>query len=174
MSIVVAVRNRQRTVRLLTDAVSDFVHAALRLALAKMTPRGHRAHAAWHVEVSVMFVNDRTMRVFNRDYRAKDKTTDVLSFPQIEDSRRLARMMPGCPAAEQIPLGDIVISIPQAVRQAAELHVALSDELARLLVHGALHLVGYDHERSRADARAMRRLENSILRRIGNTPLCSN
>ena len=172
--MVVAVRNRQRTVRLLTDAVSDFVRTALRFALAKTVPRGHRADTAWHVEVSVMFVNDRTMRAFNRDYRAKDKTTDVLSFPQIEDSRTLAGMIPGFSGDGQIALGDIVISIPQAVRQAAELHVSLSDEISRLLVHGVLHLVGYDHERSISDDHAMRRFENSILRRIGKNPLCLN
>lgn len=172
--MLVAIRNRQRAVRLQPDAVSACVEGALRAALAKATQQTFPAAGPFPIEVSVMFVNDRTMRALNRDYRAKDRTTDVLSFPQVDNAEMLAGMLSSLPEAGSIPLGDIVISIPQACRQAEELSVSLSDELARLLVHGVLHLVGYDHERSAADARVMRRLENTIFRRVGKNPLCLN
>ncbi|KAF0185554.1 MAG: hypothetical protein FD164_119 [Nitrospirae bacterium] len=171
--MVAAVRNRQRAVRVLSDAISKCVDTALRAALAKAAPQVRLAVADIPFEVSVMLVNDRIMRVLNRTYRAKDTTTDVLSFPQFDDIRALVHAC-GSFGSEQIPLGDIVISIPQAIRQSAEQKVPLSDELARLLIHGALHLVGYDHERSSADARAMQLLENAILRRVGKEPLCLN
>lgn len=172
--MLVAIRNRQRAVRLQPDAVSACVEGALRAALARATRQTFPAAEPLPIEVSVMFVNDRAMRALNRDYRAKDRTTDVLSFPQADDAEMLAGMLSSLPEAGTIPLGDIVISIPQACRQAEELEVSLSDELARLLVHGILHLVGYDHERSAADARVMRRLENTIFRRVGKSPLCLN
>ena len=94
------------------------------------------------------------MRELNRNYRGKDKTTDVLSFPQLE-----GRVMPGGSGN----LGDIVISPAQARRQAAERKERFSDELTLLLIHGLLHLLGYDHERGAGDARIMRRKEREIL-----------
>jgi len=112
------------------------------------------------------------MRQLNRTWRGKDKTTDVLSFPFEDDVWSISD---GC--AEDLPpceLGDIVISIPQAIRQAQAYQVMLSEEIARLLVHGSLHLLGYDHERGPAEARAMRSLERAILHKIKKEPLCSN
>ncbi|HSW64515.1 MAG TPA: rRNA maturation RNase YbeY [Dissulfurispiraceae bacterium] len=169
-----AVRNRQRAVRVLSDAISKCVDTALRAALAKVAPQLPLAGADMPFEVSVMLVNDRVMRALNRNYRAKDKTTDVLSFPQFDDAPALVRAARGASGSEQILLGDVVISIAQALRQSTERKVPLSEELARLLIHGVLHLVGYDHERSNADARVMQSLENAILRRVGKEPLCSN
>lgn len=85
-------------------------------------------------ELSIAFVDDAEMQTLNASYRGKDYPTDVLSFPQ-ED-------MGGAPAL----LGDVVISLPTAERQAKEYGTELSYEVARLLVHGILHLVGYEHE----------------------------
>lgn len=122
-------------------------------------------------EISVVFVNDRVMRELNLAWRRKDKTTDVLSFPLEDDVWACADRPAGLPPVE---LGDIVISVPQAMRQAEEYGVKLSEEIARLLVHGTLHLLGCDHERSTAEARAMRSLEAAILRKMEKEPLCSN
>lgn len=93
------------------------------------------------------------MRTLNRTYRGKDRTTDVLSFPMIE------RVPPGYDGL----LGDIVISIPKAGRQARDAGCPLSEELDRLFVHGLLHLFGYDHELGPAEARRMQRKEKKIL-----------
>lgn len=92
------------------------------------------------------------MRRLNRDWRGKDRTTDVLSFPQ-------AGPAPGL-------LGDVVISLPAARRQAAAAGRSLGRELDALLIHGVLHLLGHDHEGGAAQARRMRRLEASLLRRL--------
>lgn len=97
------------------------------------------------------------MRSLNRKYRGKDSTTDVLSFSLREG-----------PFAEVQPhvLGDIVISVPRAERQAREAGCSFSAEIERLLVHGFAHLLGYDHERSIADDKKMKRIEQQLLQRI--------
>jgi len=106
-------------------------------------------------ELSLMIVGDRAMRSLNRDFRGKDAPTDVLSFSQIEQAGaappdpRSVKNSPG------LPVGDVVISIDTALRQAREYRVSPSARLRRLLVHGFLHLIGYDHERSPSDARRM-------------------
>jgi len=108
-------------------------------------------------ELSVLFVGDRAMRTLNRQYRGKDRTTDVLSFSLREG--RFNGVQPDM-------LGDIVISAPTARSQALAAGLTLQQELERLLVHGLLHLVGYDHERGADDARIMQLKERSLLKRL--------
>lgn len=108
-------------------------------------------------ELSVLLVNDRRMRVLNRQYRGRDKTTDVLSF-----AMREGEPMPG----EPLLLGDVVISLPTAGRQAAEKGHSLEREVAILLIHGILHLLGYDHEQGEREAQRMERLEKRLLAKI--------
>ena len=108
-------------------------------------------------ELSVVLVSDRQMRTLNMRYRRKDRPTDVLAFPMREG--RFTRFRGAL-------LGDVVISMQTAQQQAAELGHGLFDEVVRLLVHGVLHLLGYDHERSARDAAVMARKEKAILRRI--------
>lgn len=91
------------------------------------------------VEVSVLFCGDRKMRTLNRHYRKKDSATDVLAFPA---------ETPGL-------LGDIVISIPYASRQARRRGEPASREIDRLLLHGLLHLSGYDHETDEGEMEAL-------------------
>lgn len=110
-------------------------------------------------ELSVELVGDRRMRRLNREYRQKDRTTDVLAFAMRESFSPDATL-----------LGDVVISVPTARRQAKEGGRALDEELTWLLVHGVLHLCGYDHERSEDEARRMRRREQDILRRLRPVP----
>jgi rRNA maturation RNase YbeY len=81
------------------------------------------------------------MRILNRRYRGLDKTTDVLSFPLL-DAEAPPSNMP-------LPLGDIVVNLHKAKRQAEEYGVSFNEELKRLLIHGLVHLIGYDHEKSR-------------------------
>jgi probable rRNA maturation factor len=93
------------------------------------------------VELSVMLADDATLRELNRDYRQIDRPTDVLSFQQGDlDLRR------GPPKGPVGLLGDVVISVPTALRQAKRRRRPLLDEITMLLAHGILHLCGYDHE----------------------------
>ena len=108
-------------------------------------------------ELSVLFIGDRAMRTLNHAWRNKDKATDVLSFSLREG--RFLHIQPDM-------LGDIVISVPAAARQADEAGHSLTVELERLLVHGLVHLLGYDHERSNKDARSMERKERRLLKRL--------
>lgn len=114
-------------------------------------------------ELGVTFVGDRRMRRLNREFRGKDRTTDVLAFAMREAK------VPGMSQRGVFPLGDVVISLPTALRQARSENRPVDVELAMLLVHGVLHLCGYDHERSTAETRRMRRMEGIVLRRLGKT-----
>ena len=107
-------------------------------------------------ELSVVLVGDAAMRRLNRDYRGKDRPTDVLAFSLLE----------GTGAGVSDAIGDVVISTATAARQARENGLTLRQEIDRLLVHGILHLVGYDHERSAAEARKMRRMESVCLKTL--------
>lgn len=108
-------------------------------------------------ELGILFVGDQRMRSLNRQYRGKDRTTDVLAFAMRE-----------APHSSSAVLGDVVIAVPTAVRQAKEGQRSLDEELTVLLVHGILHLCGYDHERSENEARRMQRRERMILRSLGS------
>lgn len=112
-------------------------------------------------DVSVTFIGDQRMRRLNRQYRQKDNTTDVLAFA-FRDARFPIRAHPGTG-----PLGDVVIAVPTAIRQARAARRSLRKEIAVLLIHGILHLCGYDHERSDSEARRMRRRERTLLEQLG-------
>jgi len=107
-----------------------------------------------NAELSVLFIGDTAMRTLNRRYRGKNTTTDVLSFSMQEGS--YSRIQPDM-------LGDIVISVPRAAQQAGTAGHSLAREIECLLVHGLVHLLGYDHERGPRDARSMKRMERRIL-----------
>jgi rRNA maturation RNase YbeY len=104
-------------------------------------------------ELSLVVVGDAEMRTLNRVHRGIDRTTDVLSFP-LHGRRR--------PRAGPWLLGDVVISAGEVRRQGRAEHAQTVDVAERLLVHGLLHLVGYDHERSAAEARRMSRRERFV------------
>ena len=109
--------------------------------------------------LSLEIVGDVRMRRLNRLFRQRDKTTDVLAFATREG--------PGPPSAL---LGDVVISLPQAIRQSRRHQRGVDYELVVLLIHGILHLCGYDHERSEREARRMTRRERAVLRDVGRIP----
>ena len=110
-------------------------------------------------ELGILFVGDQRMRSLNHQYRGKDRTTDVLAFALRE-----------APHSSSTVLGDVVIAVPTAVRQAKEGQRSLDEELTVLLVHGILHLCGYDHERSEKEARRMHRRERMILGSLARLP----
>ena len=105
--------------------------------------------------VTVAFVSDRTMRALNRRWRGRRGTTDVLSFPAGQDEFEKL-------AGETV--GDVVVSVEQAARQATEHGLTFDEEVAQLILHGLLHLCGYDHER---DDGEMNALELRLRRRLG-------
>jgi len=105
-------------------------------------------------ELSVSIVGDRAMRRLNREYRGMDRPTNVLSFSMGEGD--FAGVNPHL-------LGDVVISADTAMREAEEEGITLGERIAFLLLHGILHVVGYDHERSgEAEARRMERQQRKL------------
>lgn len=118
------------------------------------------------VEISVLLVDNETIRTLNRDYRDKDAATDVLSFPMEEElPDETTPQIIGGPTERM--LGDLVISVERAVEQAAEYGHAVERELAFLTVHGLLHLLGYDHEQGPAAETEMQAEEKRILSILG-------
>jgi probable rRNA maturation factor len=121
---------------------------------------GKIAHRALEVlglnkmELSIVLVSDPQIRRLNKLYRNKDKPTDVLSFP-------IGEKVNGW-----LILGDIVISVDTARRQAQELGHSLEEELKRLLVHGLVHLLGYDHELGGEEEKKFFELEEFVLKGI--------
>ena len=105
--------------------------------------------------VTVAFVSDRAMRELNRLWRHEQGTTDVLSFPVEQDEFE---------KAEGSSLGDVVVSVEQAARQAKENGLTFDQEIAQLILHGLIHLCGYDHS---TDDGEMNRLELRLRRRLG-------
>jgi probable rRNA maturation factor len=114
-------------------------------------------------ELSIVLVSDRAIRKLNRDFREKDQATDVLSFPQLDEDVEPAAIA-HTDATDEPPmaLGDIVISIDTASRQARELRQNVAARIRTLLIHGLLHLMGYDHERSASEARRMFQREHEL------------
>ena len=147
--MAVWINNRQRGVALNTPFVK-------KQALRMMAYLGCSEN-----ELSVVFVHDGRMQSLNRAYRSKDRPTNVLAFPQ-------------CPTYEGEPqtllLGDVVISLPTAAREAFELSQTLEERVVFLLAHGLLHLLGYDHEQSAAQRRRMECRERDILSHLKGQP----
>jgi probable rRNA maturation factor len=125
----------------------DFIHAWISRAL-------EAAGQSLNAEVSVSIVGAGEMRALNRDYRAKDRPTNVLSFP--------AGPVTGLPEAEPVPIGDIVVCAQVVGDEAAEQSKSPQDHWAHMLVHGTLHLLGFDHIEN-DEAAAMEALEARIL-----------
>lgn len=130
---------------------------ALARRLGRSARRLLRALGRDDAELSLVLVSDRVIHDLNRSWRDTDRATDVLAFAQGEG--------PGLAPAGL--LGDVVISVDTARRQAAELGHSLAAEGERLLVHGLLHLLGYDHERSAVEASRMQRKERALRRALG-------
>ncbi len=135
--------NLQRKVKIETLAFSGFV-AALSAGVEEFSTR----------HFSIAFVSDRRMRELNRFFRDKKTTTDVLSFPYEPDEFD----------PEKNNLGDIVISVEQAEKQAKENGLTLENEIKQLILHGVLHLCGYDHETDKGE---MNKRELELREKLG-------
>ena len=139
---------------------NDQSHRLKTTPLKQAVLRLLRAEGRARAEVSVLLTDDGVVQAMNRDYRGKDKPTDVLSFAQSEQvaGSPVPPVIPGMP----VILGDVVISVDTAIRQAQQHAISLDQELALLAVHGVLHLIGYEDE-TEAGAEQMRVREREIL-----------
>ncbi len=111
-------------------------------------------------EIGIACVDIAESHELNLQYREKDKPTNVLSFPSDMPEEMLSLL-------DAEPLGDLVICIPVVLQEAKEQQKTPSDHFTHLLVHGILHLLGYDHETSETDAEEMEALEVKILKKLG-------
>lgn len=137
--------NQQRKIKITTDGFQNFAEQVV-----------NAVSEAKGKDLTVAFVSDRRIRELNNIFRDKNKPTDVLSFPYEPDRYDYLE-------TENF-LGDIVISVEQAARQAEANDLTLDAEIKQLILHGILHLVGYDHE---TDGGEMNRLELKLRRKLG-------
>jgi probable rRNA maturation factor len=117
------------------------------------------------VELSLVIISQEKVRQLNKSYRGKDEPTDVLAFAMsAKEGTGSSHFI--LPPEWMPPLGEVIISYPQAVLQAKERQHSIKKEIAILIIHGVLHLLGYDHEESEPE-RQMRAKEEEILSSIG-------
>ncbi len=140
---MIEIVNRQRKFPIAAARWETFAAKALKILPVK------------NASATMVFVSDRAMAELNNRWRGKRGTTDVLSFPAAQDTFE---------KSEGLNLGDIVISVEQAARQARQNKLSLNTEIAQLILHGFLHLCGYDHETDKGE---MNRLELRLRRKLG-------
>ena len=155
----VLIDNRQEEIKV-DEALEAFVVQVVEKVLAY-----EQCEEAF--EVSISFVNNQEMRKLNKEYRNIDKETDVLSFPLVEfiEEELNTEDEDAEYIEEEIALGDIVISMEKAVEQSEEYGHSFKRELAFLLVHGMLHLLGYDHDEEASEGEIFDKQEE-ILKNI--------
>ena len=142
----------------LCPAAENLARGAAELALARGTA-GLRLAWQGTVELGITLANDADQQQLNHDYRGLDAPTNVLAFPVWEPGTRLP---PGAP----VLLGDVVLALETVAQEAAQQKKPLADHLLHLIVHGVLHLLGYDHL-TQAEAATMESRERSILAELG-------
>jgi probable rRNA maturation factor len=126
--------------------------------------------ASARISADLLFTSDAEVHALNREWRQRDKPTNVLSFPMLERDEVLALGEDGPP----VLLGDVALAYETCAREAGERGISLADHAAHLVVHGLLHLAGYDHETSPAEAEAMEALETKTLAILGvGDPYCA-
>jgi probable rRNA maturation factor len=143
--MTLAIQNRQRTVAIHTPTIKRHVQRAM--TYLDCADR----------ELSVVFGSDRLLHTLNRDYRQQDRPTNVLAFPQSGTSANA----PPSPL-----LGDVIVSLPIAAREACHLQQSLEERVTFLIIHGLLHLLGYDHDQSLPERRRMEALEAEVIQHL--------
>ena len=139
------------------DRRTDWAALADRSVRAAVAKSRHSSLAGGDAELSVKFTSDDEVRALNAAWRGKDRPTNVLSFPMVEEYE-LARAR---------LLGDVVLAYGVCAAEAAEKQVSVESHAAHLVVHGTLHLLGYDHETGERDAEEMEEIERQALAAIG-------
>lgn len=142
--MAIHIENRRQAPRLKTTRIRELAQVIVKEGLA--LPRA---------ELSIVLTDDATIHELNRTWRGKDKATDVLSFSQVEGEEF---------GAQNTVLGDVIVSMDTAARQAEKYGWSLDEEMKRLLVHGILHLLGHDHVHGGHQARRMKLEETRLLK----------
>lgn len=137
---------------------------ALAARAAQAAGEGEPLLAHPRLAVSLLFTSDAEVHLLNREWRGRDKPTNVLSFPMME-REELEALAPG--EGPPVMLGDIALAYATCAREAAEKGVTLEAHASHLIVHGLLHLAGHDHVESDEQAEAMEQLETRILAKLG-------
>ncbi len=145
---------------------SDWTSLASRAARAAVerTPHGELATTPAAIELSLRLTSDEEVQTLNRQYRGKDHSTNVLSFPMVQPD--LLDTVTQNSDDGEVLLGDIVLAHGVCAREAAERGVSLEEHATHLVVHGALHLLGYDHMTDE-EAEAMEAIERDALAALG-------
>ena len=145
---------------------TDWAALADRAVLAAIarTPHGPLAETAAAIEISLRLTTDAEVHALNRDYRHKDAPTNVLSFPMVQPD--LIDTISTNSDDGEVLLGDIVLAHGVCVREATEKNIAVEDHAAHLIVHGTLHLLGYDHIDDR-EADHMEAIERDAMGDLG-------
>ncbi len=140
-----------------------FAAAAVSAAFAQ-SPHGGLATRAAIIETSVRLTDDAEVQALNRDYRGKDKPTNVLSFPMVQPD-----LLDGLANSDdgEVLLGDIVLAAETCIREAGEKAWPLHAYVQHLIVHGLYHLLGYDHETGEVEAATMEALESAACAALG-------
>lgn len=128
--------------------------AAFRMA----APHSDPTHGRAEIEVAILLADDEAIRRLNHDFRGQDKPTNVLAFPNIDDEP--------APSGQPLHLGDLALALETCRAEAKAQGKSLADHLAHLVVHGLLHLMGFEHERA-PEARRMEALEVQVLAELG-------
>lgn len=161
--------------RVLPDAVKigrQAARRALKAALASGLARGPRLARQKTLQLSLVLENDAAVQALNRDFRGKDKPTNVLSFAALDGTpleigRGRAKLPPDTPIyPEPVYLGDVILALETLKAEAKEQRKTLRQHYTHLVVHGVLHLLGFDHMRL-TDARRMEDLERVVLAGLG-------
>lgn len=146
------------------DADWETLAAACAAAAIERTPYAALATTPASIEIAVRMTDDDEVRVLNRDYRQKDKPTNVLSFPMIQSD--LIDTVTANSDDGEVLLGDIVLAHGVCEREAAERQISVEHHAQHLIVHGVLHLLGYDHQGD-AEAEGMEAIERDALASLG-------
>lgn len=144
----------------------DWDALALRAATAAIerTPHGELLTSPATIEISIRLAADEEVHTLNKQYRQKDKSTNVLSFPMVQPD-----LLDGLSDGDdgETLLGDIVLAFGVTAAEAADKGVGIEEHATHLIVHGTLHLLGYDHEQGEAEAEHMEELERAALAVLG-------
>lgn len=146
------------------DAAWEEIAAAAARAAIAQTPHGALLTARAQVEISVRLTADDEVQALNRQYRDKDRPTNVLSFPMVQPD--LIDTVTQNSDDGEVLLGDIVLAHGVCVGEAEERGISVADHATHLIVHGCLHLLGHDHQND-AEAEAMEAIERSTLAELG-------
>lgn len=143
------------------DVLPDVAGLCQRVTLATLAGAAGEDISDQPLEVSIVLTDDATVRDLNRDWRGKDAPTNVLSFASLDDESE--PRVPGAP----LLLGDVILAFETCAREAERDGKPFADHLSHLVVHGVLHLLGYDHEETDAEAEEMEAMEISLLAGFG-------